>query len=85
MDIRFRKYINTAFILVPMTLIMAFIAVMRNYGLHEGCVTKIIITWLTMFPVAFVCGLIIIPVAKRITNKIKFVQPTETNETVVKI
>jgi hypothetical protein len=85
MDIRFKKYINTAFILGPMTLIMAFIGVMRNFGLHEGCVTKIIVTWLTMFPVAFVCGLIIIPIANKITNKIKFTQPAGVNENVVKI
>jgi uncharacterized protein DUF2798 len=69
---RYRKYINTAFILGPMTMIMAFIGVMRNYGLHEGWLVKIIITWLTMFPIAFVCGLIIIPVANKLTGKINF-------------
>ncbi|HEY4876196.1 MAG TPA: DUF2798 domain-containing protein [Puia sp.] len=85
MDIRFRKYINTAFILGPMTFIMAFIGVTRNYGLHDAWIIKVITTWLTMFPIAFVCGLIIIPVANKMTNKIKFIQSTETNETVVKI
>lgn len=68
----FRKYINTAFILGPMTMIMAFIGVMRNYGLHEGWAMKIFMTWLTMFPIAFVCGLIIIPVANKLTGKINF-------------
>ena len=72
MDIKFRKYINTAFILGPMTLMMACVGVMRNFGLHGGCAVKIIGTWLTMFPVAFLCGLIIIPTANRLTNKIKF-------------
>jgi hypothetical protein len=85
MDIRFRKYINTAFILGPMTLIMAFIGVMRNFGFHEGFVTKIISTWLTMFPIAFVCGLLIIPIANRMTNKIQFTQPAATDERVVKV
>ena len=69
---RYRKYINTAFILGPMTMIMAFIGVIRNYGLHAGWALKIIMTWLTMFPIAFVCGLIIIPVANKLTGKIHF-------------
>jgi hypothetical protein len=74
MNRKYKKYINTAFILGPMTLIMAFIGVMRNYGLHVGFVVKIIMTWLTMFPVAFVCGLIIIPVANKLTGKIRFTE-----------
>jgi hypothetical protein len=37
---KFRKYINTAFILGPMTMIMGLIGVLRNYGLHEGWVLK---------------------------------------------
>ena len=69
---KYRKYINTAFILGPMTMIMAFIGVMRNYGVHDGWVIKFIATWLTMFPMAFVCGLFIIPVANKLTSKIKF-------------
>jgi hypothetical protein len=84
MDIRFRKYINTAFILGPMTLIMATIGVSKNYGLHEAWMIKILTTWLTMFPVAFVCGLIIIPVANRMTNRIKFKQAADMNKSVVK-
>ncbi|HSZ85296.1 MAG TPA: DUF2798 domain-containing protein [Puia sp.] len=72
MDIRFRKYINTILILGPMTLIMAFVGVTRNYGIHEDYFLKILATWLTMFPIAFVCGLIIIPIANKLTNKIKF-------------
>jgi hypothetical protein len=74
MDIKFRKYINTAFILGPMTLMMAFVGVMRNFGLHNGCATRIIGTWLTMFPIAFICGLVIIPMANKLTNKIKFIE-----------
>jgi len=69
---RFRKYINTAFILGPMTFIMAFVGVLRNYGLHGGWMIRIIGTWLTMFPVAFLAGLVIIPVANKLTGKIKF-------------
>jgi len=77
MDIRFRRYINTALILGPMTFIMAFIGVTRNFGLHSGCIIKIVATWLTMFPIAFICGLIIIPTANKLTSKIKFNEPRE--------
>lgn len=69
---KYRKYINTIFILGPMTMIMAFVGVMRNYGLHDGCVIKIFKTWITMFPVAFVCGLFIIPMGNKLTGKINF-------------
>jgi len=79
MDIRYRRYINTALILCPMTFIMAFVGVTRNSGLHEGYILKIIGTWLTMFPIAFVCGLIIIPTANKLTNKIKFNQSQKSD------
>jgi len=69
---KFRKYINTAFILGPMTFIMAFVGVLRNYGLHHGWIVKILFTWLTMFPVAFLAGLVIIPVANKLTGRIHF-------------
>jgi hypothetical protein len=69
---KYRKYINTIFILGPMTLIMAFVGVMRDYGLHEGWFIKIVGNWLMMFPIAFVCGLIIIPAGNKLTNKIHF-------------
>ena len=69
---KYRKYINTAFILGPMTMIMAFIGVMRNYGLHEGWPIKIVMTWLTMFPIAYMCGLVIIPTANKLTGRIHF-------------
>ena len=55
-----------------MTLMMACIGVLRNFGFHDGWALKIMSTWLTMFPVAFIFGLVIIPTANRMTNKIKF-------------
>jgi len=69
---KYRKYINTAFVLGPMTMIMAFVGVTRNFGIHHGWFLKIIGTWLTMFPIAFVCGLFIIPVGNKLTCKIHF-------------
>ena len=69
---KFRKYINTAFILGPMTMIMGLVGVLRNYGLRDGWVVKFMATWLTMFPIAFLAGLVIIPVANKLTGKINF-------------
>lgn len=69
---KYRKYINTAFILGPMTMIMAFVGVTRNFGFHDGYFVKFITTWLTMFPIAFVCGLFIIPIGNKLTSKIHF-------------
>jgi hypothetical protein len=78
---KYRKYINSIFIFGPMTFIMAFIGVMRNYGLHEGWFLKIIGTWLTMFPIAFLCGLIIIPAGNRLTANINFSDSGTTLQT----
>lgn len=72
MNIRFKKYVTTAFIMAPMTMIMGFIGVMRNYGMQEGWVFKFLKTWGTMFPIAFMCALIVIPTAHKLVNLIKF-------------
>ncbi len=69
---RLRRYINTALIIGPMTLIMAFVGVLRNYGLVSGWILKSFVTWLTMFPIAYVCAFFIIPIANRVTSKINF-------------
>ncbi len=74
LSIRFRKFINTALIIGPMTMIMAFVGVMRNYGLNSGWTLKCLTTWLTMFPIAYVAALMIIPIANKVTSKIEFVE-----------
>ena len=76
-DIKFKRYINTALIIGPMTMIMAVVGVLRNYGMIGGWVVKCIFTWLTMFPIAYACAFFIIPIANRITNKFTFKGPKE--------
>jgi hypothetical protein len=71
-DNRLRRYINTALIIGPMTLIVAFVGVLRNYGMVQGWILKSFFTWFTTFPVAYVCALFIIPIANRVTSKINF-------------
>jgi hypothetical protein len=72
MNIKFKKYITTAFIMAPMTMIMGFVGVMRNYGLQDGWILKFFKTWMTMFPIAYVCALFVIPIANKIVGQIKF-------------
>jgi Protein of unknown function (DUF2798) len=54
---------HTALIIAPMTLIIAFVGVLRNYGLVSGWILKVFLTWFTMLPIAYVCAFFIIPIA----------------------
>ena len=53
-----------------MTLIMAFVALIRNYGLKDGAVEKFFNAWIFMFPVAYCAAFVIIPIARKVTEKI---------------
>ncbi len=70
---KFRKYIHTAFIIIPMTILMTLTGVIRNSGFHDGWMIQCIRTWLIMFPVAYCAALIIFPVANKLTRKMKFI------------
>ena len=67
------KYINTLFVVIPMTLIMAFVGLMRNYGFGPDWGMKFLKAWSVMLPVAYVAAFLIIPnarkLAERVTNK----------------
>lgn len=67
---KYFKYINTLFVVVPMTLIMAFVGLMRNYGLGEDWFIKFLKAWSVMLPVAYVAAFIIIPRARRLSEKL---------------
>ena len=64
------KYINTLFVVIPMTLIMAFVGLMRNYGFGEGWFLKFLQAWSVMLPVAYFSAFIIIPNARKLAQKI---------------
>ncbi len=70
---KFRRYIHTAFIIIPMTLLMTFIACIWNSGWQTGLGVHFIKTWLVMFPVAYCAALIIFPFAGRLTGKMNFI------------
>ncbi len=73
-DQKFRKYILTATIMAPMTFIMATVGVLRNYGWRDGFVLKQFTTWFTMFPIAYIAALIVIPLANKSVSRIKFTE-----------
>lgn len=64
------KYINTLLVVVPMTLIMAFVGLMRNYGFGEDWFLKFLKAWSIMLPVAYASAFIIIPNARKLAEKI---------------
>lgn len=66
---KYLKHINTLFMVLPMTLIMAAIGILRNYGFQDGWLTQVFKTWSVMFPVAYVAAFFIIPMAKKLAEK----------------
>lgn len=64
------KYINTLFVVIPMTLIMAFVGLIRNYGFGEDWFIKFLKAWSIMVPVAYVAAFIIIPNARKLAERV---------------
>jgi len=70
MNKKYFKYVNTLFVVVPMTLIMAFVGVMRNYGFGEDWFFKFLKAWSVMLPVSYMAAFIIIPRARKLAEKV---------------
>lgn len=64
------KYINTLFVVIPMTLIMAFVGLVRNYGFGEDWFIKFLKAWSIMAPVAYVAAFVIIPNARKLAERV---------------
>lgn len=69
MNKKFFKYINTLFVVLPMTLIMAFVGLIRNYGFGDDWFFKFLKAWSVMLPVAYLAAFIIIPKARKLAEK----------------
>lgn len=67
---KYFKYINTLFVVVPMTLIMAFVGLIRNYGFGEDWFFKFLNAWSVMLPVAYLAAFLIIPRARKLAEKV---------------
>lgn len=66
---KYFKYINTLFVVIPMTLIMAFVGLMRNYGFGEDWFVKFVNAWSIMLPVAYLAAFVIIPNARKLAER----------------
>jgi nitrogen fixation-related uncharacterized protein len=64
------KYINTLFVVIPMTLIMAFVGIVRNYGFGTDWHFKFLKAWSVMLPVAYLAAFLIIPNARKLAERI---------------
>lgn len=76
MNPKYFKYINTLFIVVPMSFIMAFVGLIRNYGFGEDWFFKFLKAWTVMMPVAYIAAFLIIPRARKLTEKL-MAKPTK--------
>lgn len=69
------KFLSLLFIVFPMSIIMALVGVLRNFGFTENWYILLFKSWIIMFPVAYCTALIFAPIAKKLTenceNKIK--------------
>lgn len=70
MNNKYLKYLNTLFVVLPMTLIMAFVAIALNYGFNDGWSYRLFNSWVLMAPVAYVTAFFIIPLAGTLTQKV---------------
>jgi len=66
---KYFKFINTLFVVVPMTLIMAFVGVLRNYGFGDDFLAKFLNAWTMMAPIAYIAAFLIIPNARKLAEK----------------
>lgn len=69
---KYYKYLYTLFIVIPMTLIMAFVGLMRNYGFGDRWFLLFLKAWSVMVPVAYIAAFLIIPRAKRLADTIRW-------------
>ncbi|HSJ69798.1 MAG TPA: DUF2798 domain-containing protein [Anditalea sp.] len=70
MNKKYLKHINTLFVVIPMTFIMAFVAIAKNHGLTDGWSTKLFNSWVVMVPVAYITAFFIIPIAKKMAENV---------------
>ncbi len=70
MSRRYYRYINTLFIVLPMTILMAFVGVGRSYGFGAGWATVFFKAWIVMFPIAYCAVLFIVPTAKKLSDRL---------------
>lgn len=67
---KYFKYLNTLFVVTPMTFIMALVGLYRTYGFGDGALFKFFSSWTSMIPVAYLAAFIIIPNARKLALRL---------------
>lgn len=70
MNKKYLKHINTLFVVVPMSFIMAFVSHTKNHGFTDGCYNHVLSAWFLMLPVAYVSAFLLIPPARKLAEKV---------------
>ncbi len=67
---KYFKYLNTLFVVTPMTFIMALVGLYRTYGFGDGALVKFFLSWTSMIPVAYLAAFVIIPNARKLALRL---------------
>ena len=67
---KYLKHINTLFVVLPMSFIMALISHTKSHGLTNGFHIQLFSAWFIMLPIAYVSAYLIIPPAKKLAEKV---------------
>ena len=70
MNKKYLKHINTLFVVIPMSLIMAFISHTNNHGFKHGCHIHLFSAWFLMLLVAYMSAFLIIQPARKLAEKV---------------
>jgi hypothetical protein len=70
---KYQPFILSAFISLPMCLLLSFIGTISNFGFREGWFVIWAKSFVLNFPVAYFCALVFSALARRITSNMKWV------------
>lgn len=70
MNQRYLKHINTLFVVLPMSFIMALVSHAKNQAFTQGWYKQLFTAWSLMLPIAYVSAFFIIPPAKKMAEKV---------------
>lgn len=68
---RYYRFILTFFVVFPMTFIMSIVGALRTFGWRDGFVTAWLNNWSVMLPVAYAAAFVIIPNARKLTDRLR--------------
>ncbi len=72
MSRRYYRYFLTFFVVFPMTLLMSMAGTVRGYGWGPEFVSCWLSGWSVMLPIGYVAAFFIIPVARKLADRIRW-------------